>query len=319
MPDAGEKSVGARVAILGIFVADLAFTAERLPVMGETLMGHGFRLGPGGKGSNQAVAAARAGGGVAFITRIGGDAFGEVALKAWREAGVETGHVVTDPERPTGAAFIFVSSKDGDNAIIVEPGAAGALSPADALAARDAITSARVFVTQLEQPIPAAQAALKIARDAGVTTLMNPAPAAELADDFLALCDYVTPNETEAATLTGLAVGSLDEARAAADALLRRGVKAVVMTLGGRGALYHDGTVSELVPAYAVGKVVDTTGAGDAFAGGFAVALAEGRPPLDAVRFGCAAAGISVTKPGTAPAMPSRAEIEALIAEGPGA
>ncbi len=319
MPDAGEKSVGARVAILGIFVADLAFTAERLPVMGETLMGQGFRLGPGGKGSNQAVAAARAGGDVAFITRIGGDAFGGVALKAWREAGVETANVVTDPERPTGAAFIFVSSKNGDNAIIVEPGAAGALSPADALAARDAIIGAKVFVTQLEQPIPAAQAALKIARDAGVVTLMNPAPAAELADNFLALCDYVTPNETEAATLTGLTVETPGEARAAADALLKRGVKAVVMTLGARGALYHDGAVSELVPAYAVGKVVDTTGAGDAFAGGFAVALAEGRPPLDAVRFGCATAGISVTKPGTAPAMPSRAEIEVLIAKGSGA
>lgn len=301
------------VVILGIFVADLAFEARRLPAMGETILGQGFRMGPGGKGSNQSVAAARAGADVSFITRLGDDAFARIALDAWREAGVNTAAVITDRERPTGAAFIFISTETRDNAIIVEAGAAGALSPADADRAAALIRGAKVFVTQLEQPIPAAERALRIAREAGVTTVFNPAPAAELSDAFIALTDYITPNESEAAELTGLPVDSLDEARAAADRLIARGAGAAVLTLGERGALYHDGRVSELVPAFAIPEVVDTTGAGDAFNGGFATALAEGRPALEAVRFACAAASLSVTRPGTAPAMPSRAEIEAML------
>jgi ribokinase len=170
-------------------------------------------------------------------------------------------------------------------------------------------------VTQLEQPIPAAQAALEIARAAGVTTILNPAPAATLSDAMLALCDYVTPNESEAEALTGLPVTSVEEARLAAAALLAKGVGAVVITLGDKGALYHDAKQSVHVPVISAGPVVETTGAGDAFNGGFAVALAEGRDVIDAVRFGCATAGISVTRPGTAPAMPARAEIDALLAK----
>jgi len=302
------------VAILGIFVADLAFEAPRLPVMGETILGEGFRMGPGGKGSNQAVAAARAGADVVFVTRLGTDSFGEIALKTWSEAGIDTAAVVRDGERPTGAAFIFVSTETRDNAIIVESGAAGALSAADVEARRAAIEGAKVFITQLEQPIAAAQRGLEIARGAGVATVFNPAPAAALPEGFLALCDYVTPNESEAETITGLPVGSLDEARAAARRLREMGAGAAVLTLGEKGALYDDGTVSELVPAFAVGAVRDTTGAGDAFNGGFATALAEGRAPLDAVRFACATASLSVTRLGTAPAMPDRAEIDALLA-----
>jgi ribokinase len=308
--------MGADVVVLGIFVADLAFSAPRLPVMGETILGRGFRMGPGGKGSNQTVAAAKAGGDVAFVTRIGRDAFGEIAVKAWREAGISEAnlaHVARDETRPTGAAFIFVSTEDGDNAIIVEPGAAGAIAVADVEAAQGLIAGAKVFVTQLEQPVAAAEAGLAIARAAGVRTVLNPAPAAPLPDSLLALCDFATPNETEAAALTGLPVTTLDEARAAGDALRRRGVGAAVITLGAQGALYHAEGVSELVPALRLGPVVDTTGAGDAFTGGFAVALAEGRSPLDAVRFACTTASISVTRPGTAPAMPSRAEIEAAL------
>ncbi|MEM7567900.1 MAG: ribokinase, partial [Pseudomonadota bacterium] len=226
---------------------------------------------------------------------------------------VGTGSVIIDEERPTGAAFIFVSTEDGNNAIIVEAGAAGALSAEDVEAAREAITGAKVFVTQLEQPIPAAEAGLRIARNAGVATVFNPAPAAELTDQFLGLCDYATPNESEAAMLTGVSVETVDQARKAADALLERGCGAAVLTLGARGALYHDGTRSELVPAYPIDRVVDTTGAGDAFNGAFAVALAEGRDPLDAVRFGCAGASLSVTRHGAASASPERGEIEALM------
>ena len=312
------------VCILGIFAADLTFTAPRLPVMGETILGDGFRMGPGGKGSNQAVAAGLAAGltgqgsglPVRLVTRIGRDAFADIARGTWERAGVDTSRVIVDEARPTGTAFIFVSTTSGDNAIIVEPGASGALSPDDIEAAREAIAGAGVFVTQLEQPIAAAEAGLRLAREAGVTTLLNPAPAAELTDAFLGLCDYVTPNESEAAALTGLGVETEEDARAAADALLKRGAKAAVLTLGPRGALYHDETVSEIVPAFPASRVVDTTGAGDAFNGAFAVALAEGRPPLDAVRFGCACAGLSVTRPGAAAAMPAREEIEALLATG---
>ncbi len=253
------------IAILGIFVADLAFTAPRLPIVGETILGQGFRMGPGGKGSNQSAAAAKAGGSVSFITRVGRDSFADIALMTWSEAGIDTRHVVADESRPTGAAFIFVSSETGDNAIIVEAGAAGALSLADVEAARPAIVGAKVFLTQLEQPVPVAAAGLAMARAAGVTTILNPAPAAPLEPSIFALCDVLTPNESEAALLTGLPVRNPAEARIAAEALLAKGARSVVVTLGENGALFHDGRETLHVPAFRVGEVVDTTGAGDAF------------------------------------------------------
>lgn len=301
------------IVILGIFVADTAYRAERQPKMGETILGKSFVLGPGGKGSNQSVAAAMAGGRTHFITRLGKDAFADIARATWGRAGV-VAEVTEDAESYTGAAYIFIEDATGNNAIIVSPGAAGRVSVADVEARRELIESAAVFVTQLEQPIPAARRALEIARAAGVRTILNPAPAAPLDDAMLALCDIVTPNESEAEALTGMAVTSVAEAEAAADVLLARGVGAVVVTLGGNGALYRDRTRSVHVPVISAGPVVETTGAGDAFNGGFAVALSEGKDVVDAVRFGCATAGISVTRPGTAPSMPSRTEIETLLA-----
>ncbi|WMS40993.1 ribokinase [Acuticoccus sp. MNP-M23] len=302
-----------RVAVLGIFNADLTFEAGRLPAMGETILGENFRLGPGGKGSNQAVAAARAGATVSMVTRIGKDAFGETALATWHADGIATDAVIRDDARPTGTAFIFVSTQTRDNAIIVASGAAGALSPADIDGAREAIAGADVFVTQLEQPIPAAERGLALARDAGVTTIFNPAPAAEVSDALLALCDYVTPNQGEVAALTGLPAGTLEEARIAAEHLRRRGARAVIVTLGELGALYHDGTVSELVEAVSAGPIEETTGAGDCFNGALAAALSEGAMPLEAVRFACAAAGIAVTRAGASAAMPNRAEIDGQL------
>lgn len=300
------------IAILGIFVADLAFRANRQPVMGETLMGSGFKMGPGGKGSNQAVAAARAGGSVSFISRLGKDAFGDIAVATWKAEGIAP-HVAIAPDEPTGAAYIFVSDETGENAIIVVPGAAGGLSATDVDAARGAIEAAKVFVTQLEQPIAAARRGLEIARAAGVVTVFNPAPAAPVPDDLYALCDWVIPNETEAAALTGLPVDTEDQARKAGDALLAKGARNALITLGARGALLHNAQGSVLIPSFSAGKVVETAGAGDAFVGAFATALAEGMDPAAAARFGCAAAGISVTRPGTAPAMPTRQEIETLL------
>lgn len=300
------------IAILGIFVADLAFRAGRQPVMGETLMGSGFTMGPGGKGSNQAVAAARAGGKVSLISRLGRDAFGDIAIATWKAEGIAP-RVAVAPDEPTGAAYIFVSDATGENAIIVVPGAAGGLSPQDVEAARGAIEDARVFVTQLEQPVPAARRGLEIARASGAVTIFNPAPAAPVPQDIYALCDYVIPNETEAAALTGLPVDTEEQARKAGDALLAMGANNALITLGARGALLHNGHGSTLIPSFNAGKVVETAGAGDAFVGAFAAGLAEGMAPAAAARFGCAAAGISVTRPGTAPAMPTRAEIEALL------
>lgn len=306
MPDARP------IVVLGVFVADTAYVAARQPRLGETILGEGFRLGPGGKGSNQSVAAARAGGRVHMLTRLGQDAFADLALSTWAAAGVVP-EVERSPESYTGAAYIFLESGTGQNAIIVAPGAAGLISEGDVDRWAPLIRTASVFVTQLEQPLPAAIRALQVAREAGVTTILNPAPAAALPDGTLALCDWVTPNESEAEALTGIAVTDTATAEAAARRLHAMGAGGVVVTLGGQGALLlHEGRASHH-PVVRAAEVVDTTGAGDAFNGGFAVALAEGRTPKEAVRFGSVTAGISVTRPGTAPAMPSRAEIDALL------
>lgn len=300
------------VAILGIFVADLAFRAGRLPGIGETIAGSGFKMGPGGKGSNQAVAAARVGARVDFISKIGRDEFGANALATWKKEGI-TPRVVEMDDQPTGAAFIYVNDKNGDNAIIVVPGAAATITAADVDAAAEAIRNAAVFITQLEQPVAAAERGLAIAREAGAVTIFNPAPAERFDDALYGLCDYVTPNESEATLLTGIEVKTVDDARKAGDVFLKKGAGTALITLGEAGALLHSKTHSTLVPAFKAGPVVETTGAGDAFNGGFAAALAEGAAPLEAARFGAAVAGISVTRAGTAPSMPTRSDVEALL------
>ena len=278
------------VAILGIFVADLAFRANRMPGVGETITGSGFKMGPGGKGSNQAVAAARVGADVTFISRLGKDEFGASALATWQKEGIRA-RVVETMDEPTGAAFIYVNDRTGDNAIIVFPGAAGAITTADVDAAADAIGNAAVFVT------------------------FNPAPAVPVADTVYSLCDYVTPNESEAGLLTGIAVASIDGARRAGDIFLAKGAGAAVITLGKAGALLHSPDVSILIPAFDAGSVVETAGAGDAFNGGFAAAIARGAVPEEAARFASAVAGISVTRAGTAPSMPRLEEVELLLAQ----
>lgn len=302
------------IVILGVFVADTTYRAARQPRMGETVLGQSFALGPGGKGSNQAVAAAMAGLRVGFITRLGQDTFADIAMATWEKAGVRP-LVTRDADSYTGAAYIFLEEATGNNAIIVAPGAAATIGPADIEAHADAIAGAKVFVTQLEQPLDAAERGLELARAGGTITILNPAPAAALPDRVLALCDYLTPNETEAETLTGIPVRSVPEATRAAEALLARGVGAVIVTLGENGALYHDGREARHLPAMTLGAVAETTGAGDAFNGGFAAALAEGRSPAEAIRFATALAAISVTRPGTAASMPARAEIDRVLAQ----
>ncbi|MCL6653071.1 ribokinase [Agrobacterium rubi] len=305
--------MGSGVSILGIFVADTAYLAPRMPAIGETITGSGFSVGPGGKGSNQAVAVARAGANVTFISKIGRDTFGDLALKTYEQAGVTTKLTILD-DQPTGAAFIYVNDTTGDNAIIVYAGAAGTIDVSDVEAACDTIAQSAVFVTQLEQPARAAHRALEIARNAGVTTIFNPAPAEAFPAEIYSLCDFIVPNETEAAALVGFPLDTLDDAKRAGDVLLSRGVGVALITLGARGVLFHAVDQSVHVPAMPHGPAIDTTGAGDAFVGGFAAALSRGVAPLEAVRFGCATAGIAVTRRGTAPAMPTLAEIEALLA-----
>ncbi|WP_298262173.1 ribokinase [uncultured Litoreibacter sp.] len=298
-----------KVAVLGIFVADAAFRADRLPVIGETILGNSFALGPGGKGSNQAVAAGKMGAEVAFISALGADAFAQMARDMWAEAGV-TPVIREIADSYTGAAFIYVDETSGDNAIIVSPGAAGLIGVSDIERAREEIENADVFMTQLEQPMAAAFEGLRMARLAGVTTVLNPAPAAEISQEMLELCDYITPNETETEALTGVAVTDESTARKAASVLKGLGVGVPIITMGAQG-VYLDG--HGMVPAAKLGKVVETTGAGDAFNGGFASALARGLSPLQAAQFGCVVAGISVTRSGAAASMPTRAEVDAQL------
>lgn len=274
-------------------------------------------MGPGGKGSNQAVAAARLGGDVYFLSKVGNDTFGALARQTHQSEGIHGDFLFGSAASSTGAALIVVDEVKGENAIIVVPGAADALTPQEVDQAQAQIASAACFMTQLELPLPIVEHGLQLARSLNIPTILNPAPACELPDSILKLCDYATPNETEAATLTGVAVDGREQAERAADALLARGVRNVVVSLGARGALVKSGTLTAHVAAFHAGPVVETTGAGDALNGGFAVGLSEGMDIVSAVRFGCAVAGLSVTRHGTAPSMPMRAEVDALLAKIP--
>jgi ribokinase len=306
---------GRPIAIMGIFVADMAFRTPRLPAWGETVLGAGFQLGPGGKGSNQAVAAARLGGRVSFISKLGRDNFGDMARQMYAEEGIDTQFLCDTDGQATGGAVILIDAAKGDNAIVVFPGSCSHLTIAEIDRARDVIGASAIFMTNLELPVPLVMHALAMARALGVTTILNPAPAVPVPDDIFGLCDYLTPNEGEAAALSAMPVAGPEDAERAADILLARGCGTVILTLGGRGALLKSRTLSRHVPAIEAGALVDTTGAGDAFCGALAVALAEGKDGLAATRFGAATAGIKVTRAGTAWAMPRRAEVDALLAK----
>ena len=297
---------------MGSYVADLAFRTEKLPAWGETYMGSGFKLGPGGKGSNQAVAAARAGAKVSFISKLGRDAFGDLARQTYREEGIDTRHLM-ETDSATGAAAIIIDAIKGENAIIVVPGACFELTPQEVEQARSLIAESTIFVTQLELSLPTVEYGLKLAHSCGVPTILNPAPCCKLPDTIFQYCDYLTPNENEAEILTGIRVASLADAERAADRLLARGVRNVVITLGAEGALVKNAAMRQHVPACHAGPVIETTGAGDAFNGGFAVALSENKDILQAARFGCAVASISVTRHGTASSMPLRKEVDDLL------
>jgi ribokinase len=307
---------GSWITFMGSFVADLAFRTESLAAWGQTVMGSEFRLGPGGKGSNQAVAAARLGAKVSLITKLGRDFFGDLARETYRQEGIDTEFSVETAEHATGAAAVVVHATNGENAIVVVPGSGFRLTVEDVDRAALRIAESALFVTQLEVPLATAERGLELARASAVPTLFNPAPAAEIPESLyalFALSDYLTPNESEAAALTGLSVRGIDDADRAADILLARGVRNVVITLGAQGAFVKNARVSAHIPAFDAGPVLETTGAGDAFNGALAVGLSEGLDLIAASRLGCAAAAISVTRPGTAQAMPTRAEVDTLL------
>ena len=302
------------ISILGIYVADLVFFADKIPAEGETVLGYDHVIGPGGKGSNQAVAAAKAGGNVNFISKIGNDQYGEMALSMYKESNVDISNVIISKEFATGAAGILVNKETGENAINVVPGAAGKITSKDIDQASNTIKQSSIFLTQLEAPIDVVEHAIEVAKSYNVTTILNPAPAAKLQDKTFDLIDYFTPNEIEASFYVNHKVDTQEDAKKAANQLLERGIKNVIITLGDKGAFFANKNEHFNVDAFNVtNKVVDTTGAGDAFNAGLAVALTEGKNIKEAIQFANAVGGISTTKIGTAKSMPFRSEIDNLL------
>lgn len=298
------------IVVFGSINMDLVVRTPRLPAPGETLTGHTFFTAPGGKGANQAVACARLGALTRMVGRVGNDLFGEQLRISLRSAGVLDDDVLTTPG-PSGVALIAVDDA-AENTIVIVPGANGAVSSEDIPRLEQALDGARVLLLQLETPLATVMAAARAARARGVTVILDPAPALPLPDELYALADMLTPNESEAAALTGIPVHDEQSAAAAARALLARGARTVIIKLGARGALVADANGARLWPAFTV-TPVDTVAAGDAFNGGLAVALSEGRPFEEAIRWGLAAGALSVTKPGAQPSMPDRRELLALL------
>jgi ribokinase len=305
-----------KVTVLGSYIVDLMVRAPHLPVSGETVRGSLFKSGPGGKGSNQAIAAYRAGAQVIMITKVGRDIFGDAAVAYYREHDLDTSHFYRSESAHTGAALIMVDEGTGANEIAVVPGAADNITSEEVEQARPAIEKADVFLTQLETNMDAVEQAIGIAHRAGVRVILNPAPAQAVSDEILKQAQIVTPNETEASILTGINVDGEETAILAGRALIKRGVETVIVTLGDKGSLIVTGEDSCRVPPLKV-VAVDSTGAGDAFSGALAAGLGEGMTLGAAARFASVAAGLSVTKMGTAPAMPSRQEIDAALARLP--
>ena len=298
------------IVVVGSINMDLVVRSPRIPQPGETILGTDFRTFPGGKGANQAVAAARAGGQVKMVGRVGQDEFGESLLNTLRKDGVDTTYVLPTAGVASGVALITVNDA-GQNNIVVVPGANGKLTPDDIRAAEPAFEGAAVVVMQLEIPLEAAAEAITQARRHGAKVLLNPAPARPLTDELLAQVDYLIPNESELALLTGI-----DNISLAADRLKSLGMSYLIVTLGSQGVLVlEEHSARRLLPHRVT--VVDTTAAGDAFVGGFAVALTEGKNTLEAAAFGNATGALSVTRAGAQPSLPTRADLETFIDRNP--
>jgi ribokinase len=298
------------ILIVGSSNTDMVIKTEHLPGPGETVLGGNFFMTGGGKGANQAVAAARCGGDVVFITKLGDDIFGRQALQLFEKEGINTSYIFSDNNNPSGVALITVDNK-GENCIAVASGANGTLSVHDLSTVDEVIKSASIVLMQLEIPLATVAYVATVAKQHNIPVVLNPAPACALPDSSLRNVSIITPNETEAEILTGIKVNSIESAEKAAMALSAKGIGRVIITLGSKGALvFHDDRFTH-IPTITV-NAVDTTAAGDVFNGALVVALSEGNDILQAVSFGCKAAAISVTRLGAQASAPSRDEIDAM-------
>ena len=291
------------ITVLGIFVADISFSGPKIPSIGETILGKKYNVGPGGKGCNQAIAISRLGGKTNFISKIGKDSYGELALKTLEKNKISTKNVIQDSNQQTGVAGILVDQNTGKNAINVIVGAPSSLKVNEIEKQIDIIKSSKIFLTQLEVPKDVTLHCLKTAKESGCITILNPAPASEISKEFYNNIDFFTPNETEAEFYTGIKITNDQEAKQAAKKLLNLGVKKVIITLGEKGLLYTDGKEEIYLKASPV-KAIDTTGAGDAFNGGLAYGLSKEKPIKECLELANKVAGVSTTKLGAGDAMP---------------
>lgn len=298
------------IVVLGSSNTDMILRMKRIPRPGETVLGGEFAMAAGGKGANQAVAAARAGGKVVFVSKVGDDLFGERSVEGYKKDGVDVSYIFKDKNLASGVALIFVE-ETGENAIGVASGANMALTAEEIRRAKPALESADVLLAQLETPLDAFAEALAL-KGEKTRAILNPAPAAPIPDEILAKLFLITPNETEAETLTGVVVKNEEDARRAAEALLAKGVQNVAITMGAKGAFLANADGNETIPSFRV-EAADTTAAGDVFNGALATALTEGKNLREATRFAAAAAARSVTKLGAQPSVPRREEIDALM------
>jgi ribokinase len=303
------------ITIVGSFAVGLTMRAPKLPVFGETMLGSDFDMGPGGKGSNQAVGTARLGAHSALVAMIGTDKLASIATDLYAAEGVDASHLSVRRERATGVGFIILNDK-GENFIILDMGANELMDAAAVEAAEARIAQSAVVMTVLEIPTAAAARALSLGRKHGARTILNPAPARALPPEIFADVDYLTPNESELRILLGLPADDPSSSRELAGELRRRGVRNVIVTLGRAGALILSDDLDVMIPSIPV-EVVDTTGAGDAFNSGFAIALAEGRDLVEAVRFGVVCGSIACTRLGVIPSLPDRARADAVFAATP--
>ena len=301
------------IVVIGSTNTDMVVKASHLPAGGETVLGGEFLMNAGGKGANQAVAAARYGNRVVFVAKTGNDLFGERVRSSLREDDIVTDYVSVDPLHPSGVALITIDAR-AENCIVVASGANMYLSTADVDAAREEISAADVVLMQLESPIETVTYAARMAAEAGVKVVLNPAPAPDkpLPEELMRSLYLITPNRSEASRLSGIEVKDLASAREAAKAILDRGPQSVIITLGGDGSLVYDGQEFTFIEATKV-EAVDTTAAGDTFNGVLATMVAEGRNLIDAAREASVAAAISVTRMGAQPAAPTRAEVAAMV------
>jgi ribokinase len=303
-----------KIVVFGSFVVDLTSWADHLPVPGETIKGSVFKMGPGGKGSNQGVAASRSGADVTLVTKVGNDVFGQTALAFYKNESMTTDYVFIDAEKETGTALIMVDEKVGQNQILVVSGACDNILKSEVEQTFPLIDAAEIVLLQLEVNMDAIEKVVDYAHAKGKMIVLNTAPARKLPESLLAKLDIVTPNEIEAGILTDMKVETEADAEQAARILMNSGVKNVVVTMGKSGVFVMTPERSEMIPSMRV-KAIDTTGAGDAFNGGFVTALSEGKDIFEAARFGNAVGALSVTKIGTAPAMPHRSDIDQFMKE----